>query len=1046
MSLRIQDIIGGHNSPVHLTTPCEKIKLLYNKGKETLYIVYTNTGNNNIENHTTSQLKIPSLWLQKNLISKIVITTDKSYYDGTITLSVDNIVKLLDDISMSDMSILIQSFRNIHTRVALETVIKKIMIPNKYELTHEKIHGIHKELYSYQIKNIKWMKLVEDKAIEPIKIRSSNIIKLYSKDSDEILYFDTLCKTFKTCLGDGDFKYLYLNGGCIIDEMGYGKTLCAVVHSAFNNQYIPKDKDKEAFENFYNMTPDETNKKGYRSLKYRLIKCNTTLIFTKNGLCDQWRTEIYGIFGKTQKKVIIISTKLEYEKVSYQDIINADFVIVSYTFCFSNKAFAAKHNISSDQITDYYINRDDFAQNMNYYEIFTSNGGDKITVDALDKYINNLPIEDYKTFLQKKEILFTLFLWNRIYYDEIHELVCVANLGVNKRNSNGYRSVSLQSIIKYMIQGRFKWFLTGTPFTRDVNYIDYIKLLSQYNYDAVFSGNDNMVVSAWKDIIPRVLRRNDNVSTQKEVILAPPLRYVTYIEMTKPSKQVYDIMRNTGQHTDGWSRELMNFCTCPQAADTFNDCQTLDEVKTNLVEKNKALIEECSWHLQQRKSKIDFYKSSLVIPFSLNNDLEKIKECIMTINKEFVEEIMIEVKAYKKYEDAMRELNRKKEYMDGVLRTIDKLHNASKDTGVVADDDLQCKICMEDLKDISMSITECGHIYCSQCIDIILGDKKKDGLDMTCPHCRQVISPKNILRLSKKEDKELYSDIVLRYGSKMATIILFIQDKLAKTEDKIIIFSRYTTLLKIVHNILKENNIGSMVFEGNVMVKNSILKKFKNNDDCRVIMLSSQKSASGTNLTVANIIIFIEPYYDSDNINDRIHYEAQAIGRVLRIGQTKPVEVHYFITKDTIEHEIFKGLNYKTLKIIEDNGGEGSSASADTGGVVIDINEKKKPLKLNSLTGTYEICEFTEKDIAKAMTEPVEKSIEYIDTSTLVDIRDDEDSEPEDVIDNEEEQEIVIVKKPEVATIANIGVRNVIMHGTTEKGKGKENAVPKKGK
>jgi len=68
-------------------------------------------------------------------------------------------------------------------------------------------------------------------------------------------------------------------------------------------------------------------------------------------------------------------------------------------------------------------------------------------------------------------------------------------------------------------------------------------------------------------------------------------------------------------------------------------------------------------------------------------------------------------------------------------------------------------------------------------------------------------------------------------------------------------------------------------------------------------MLSTENAASGTNLTDATHIIFMESHYgEFGNIKAM---EDQAIGRAVRLGQENQVNVYRLIMKNTIEEEIF---------------------------------------------------------------------------------------------------------------------------------------------
>lgn len=66
-----------------------------------------------------------------------------------------------------------------------------------------------------------------------------------------------------------------------------------------------------------------------------------------------------------------------------------------------------------------------------------------------------------------------------------------------------------------------------------------------------------------------------------------------------------------------------------------------------------------------------------------------------------------------------------------------------------------------------------------------------------------------------------------------------------------------------------------------------------------MLLLSLHRGANGLNLTEANHVFLVEP-----SLNPAA--EAQAIGRVHRIGQSKPTFVHRFIVKSTVEEKVFR--------------------------------------------------------------------------------------------------------------------------------------------
>ena len=102
-----------------------------------------------------------------------------------------------------------------------------------------------------------------------------------------------------------------------------------------------------------------------------------------------------------------------------------------------------------------------------------------------------------------------------------------------------------------------------------------------------------------------------------------------------------------------------------------------------------------------------------------------------------------------------------------------------------------------------------------------------------------------------------------------------------------------------------ENGIDSSFISGNVYKRNKAINKFKmGGEDNGVILLSLEKSASGTNLTEATHIIIVEPIDASkEEIKSK---EGQAIGRAVRLGQKQEIKVIRILCKNTIEEEIYK--------------------------------------------------------------------------------------------------------------------------------------------
>ena len=241
-----------------------------------------------------------------------------------------------------------------------------------------------------------------------------------------------------------------------------------------------------------------------------------------------------------------------------------------------------------------------------------------------------------------------------------------------------------------------------------------------------------------------------------------------------------------------------------------------------------------------------------------------------------------------------------------------------------------CIICFDIITDVV--ITQCRHIFCLTCANVMSDNLKKN---FNCPECRTPVICNTInittvaiingeQKISQAEqdllDKESNPDAhaqpldwrlacVNRYGSKMCVLIEYLNTVINENSiNRIILFSQYNKMLKLIGKTLDEYNIKFVYCQGNNSVINKNIAKFKNNADIRIIMLSNETSNSGSNLTEANHIIFIDVLHNTKEYVKAI--ETQAIGRAVRLGQKLPVKIVRFITKDTVENTYFNANRY----------------------------------------------------------------------------------------------------------------------------------------
>lgn len=120
-------------------------------------------------------------------------------------------------------------------------------------------------------------------------------------------------------------------------------------------------------------------------------------------------------------------------------------------------------------------------------------------------------------------------------------------------------------------------------------------------------------------------------------------------------------------------------------------------------------------------------------------------------------------------------------------------------------------------------------------------------------------------------------------------------------QHKALIFSQFLGMLALIKEKLKEQNIPFEYFDGSTSPtdREKAIQNFQNNDDCRVFLISLKAGGVGLNLTAADYVYIVDPWWNPA-------VEQQAIDRTHRIGQTKNIFAYRMICLDTIEDKILQ--------------------------------------------------------------------------------------------------------------------------------------------
>ncbi|KAI1436145.1 hypothetical protein GGR50DRAFT_259318 [Xylaria sp. CBS 124048] len=207
----------------------------------------------------------------------------------------------------------------------------------------------------------------------------------------------------------------------------------------------------------------------------------------------------------------------------------------------------------------------------------------------------------------------------------------------------------------------------------------------------------------------------------------------------------------------------------------------------------------------------------------------------------------------------------------------------------------ECPICYDPIQLHNPVITACKHRFGRNCIVSALKRQNR------CPMCRQDVLEKDLLEPRAAEVEEhvgadLDSD---RRSSKTDQLEMLVEKHLQDPESKVVIFSQWVSFLNIIEAILVDKNISCVRIEGKMDIKkrDEAVKKLNSDPETRVMLASLHAAGVGINLTAADTVILTDSWW-APAIED------QAVDRVHRIGQRRPVTVHKLIMEESIEYQV----------------------------------------------------------------------------------------------------------------------------------------------
>lgn len=145
-------------------------------------------------------------------------------------------------------------------------------------------------------------------------------------------------------------------------------------------------------------------------------------------------------------------------------------------------------------------------------------------------------------------------------------------------------------------------------------------------------------------------------------------------------------------------------------------------------------------------------------------------------------------------------------------------------------------------------------------------------------------------------------------SGKLEAVEEMIRDLTVKGK-KVLVFSQFVRVLRKIEERIHPYRWEYAYIDGAVRNRDAEIKRFQTDPDCRIFLISLRAGGLGINLTAADYVILIDPWWN-------LSPETQAVDRAHRIGRTGKVTAYRFITRDTVEEKI-RELQDQKKKMID---------------------------------------------------------------------------------------------------------------------------------
>ncbi|GIZ44204.1 hypothetical protein CKM354_000740800 [Cercospora kikuchii] len=207
----------------------------------------------------------------------------------------------------------------------------------------------------------------------------------------------------------------------------------------------------------------------------------------------------------------------------------------------------------------------------------------------------------------------------------------------------------------------------------------------------------------------------------------------------------------------------------------------------------------------------------------------------------------------------------------------------SKITGINQDDD----------DGDSGVLGDCSHMLCMTCHN----SRASIGPPKECPICKRTFE---VQLVNPSSDTPNTPSAVKKHCSKLNALMQDLQSSQnAQALEKSVVFSYWRKTIDLAADICSQNGIRAVVVHGKTLQadRTKILEQFAEDPTISALLMTIGTGGLGLTINVASRVHILEPQWNPS-------VEEQAIGRVVRLGQEKPITVIRYIVNESIERQI----------------------------------------------------------------------------------------------------------------------------------------------